>query len=423
MSTRRTFLKSTGLFMGAAIGSPILTKIGDVHGQGTPCKEDVQAILASLKEIAPYGIPQKRVEGSLAGQLATEAIRVRDVEYSALSGSDADREHVRSRNPAISQKVDSRVRAIAEDGLRYTDYKMKTEVEGVWAESNKATVIWNEHVKLKLDGDTDVNAPQETIENFTHLTTLRLIDSHWVVESDDPQFTLSTTSVENVDTTNSGAMRTKQDAPASTDRSARKPEDVLRQEVMNTRATQESSPQTLQTFQCEAWYSRENATAYALAYGDRPNEGSYHDAGNNCMNFVSQCLKTGGWHDQLGFYRDHANWWYSNIWPFGTQTWYNSQAWSDFMYTRPRGNRIFNIWDLWFGDVLQYDWVPTDNVLDHSAIVSYRNYSGVIYMAQHTWNYSFKPLSEIVAGLNSGTGYYPWRLWINYSYYADTCNG
>ena len=86
-------------------------------------------------------------------------------------------------------------------------------------------------------------------------------------------------------------------------------------------------------------------------------------------------------------------------------------------------NRIFNIWDLWFGDVLQYDWVPTDNVLDHSAIVSYRNYSGVIYMAQHTWNYSFKPLSEIVAGLNSGTGYYPWRLWINYSYYADTCNG
>jgi hypothetical protein len=155
-------------------------------------------------------------------------------------------------------------------------------------------------------------------------------------------------------------------------------------------------------------YSRENAANYAAYWGNNGGLDGYHNFGNNCTNFTSRCLKAGGWPDQLGWYKSTSAWWHDGDWPaYAAYPWHNCHYWYWFTNNSGRGDRIYNIWDLWFGDILLYDFEKNGHC-SHAAICHYRSGSYVIYMAQQTSHYAWKPLSEIVAGQD--WWYYPWRI-------------
>ncbi len=56
-------------------------------------------------------------------------------------------------------------------------------------------------------------------------------------------------------------------------------------------------------------YDRNSAVGYALKYALDPNPAYVYYQGNDCTNFVSQCLRAGGC--EMDYNRDHP-WWYNN---------------------------------------------------------------------------------------------------------------
>jgi hypothetical protein len=60
---------------------------------------------------------------------------------------------------------------------------------------------------------------------------------------------------------------------------------------------------------CSNIYDRKNVVNYALNYGKHPNPSYTYFHGNDCTNFVSQCLHAGG--VQNHFHPTHP-WWYKN---------------------------------------------------------------------------------------------------------------
>lgn len=156
-------------------------------------------------------------------------------------------------------------------------------------------------------------------------------------------------------------------------------------------------------------YDRDSASNYATEYANDPNS-DYVTASNDCTNFVSQCLKAGGWGTDYGWYKSRTRaWWYTGGRPTWSWTWANADYLHDYITASGRGESISNIWDMWYGDILLYDW-QDDGYQDHAAICHYRSNDGTLYMAQHTNNYSWKPLSDIVAGASSSWRYFPFRI-------------
>ena len=194
-----------------------------------------------------------------------------------------------------------------------------------------------------MAGDPDPRAPQDYSETITHCTLLQRDGAEWRIGYDDPSF-------------GTKSIRTGQvpvaDPPASLDRSQRTPQDVLAR-TLRAQPQQANVPDAIapQATGNNVYlpiiknglrqsYSREAATAYALAHGDAPtgDENGYHDFGNNCMNFVSQCLLAGGWPDVRGFYKSTDAWWHNNQWPFASYPWINSHYWYTFTSNTKRCN-------------------------------------------------------------------------------------
>ncbi|GAA5529825.1 hypothetical protein Hgul01_03639 [Herpetosiphon gulosus] len=224
-------------------------------------------------------------------------------------------------------------------------------------------------------------------------------DSSWKISYDDDRFGIE----HNITRKNSDIEIN----PASSDIKKRIDQNTLQKSIYLLDTERKNSTNLV--------YSRELATQYAIAHGAQEGENGYHEFSYNCTNFISQCLWTGGWVEVAGYYKSNSGWWYSGGWPFyAAYPWHNAQYWYEFTNNTRRGERIYNIWDLWFGDILQYNWTK-GYTMDHSAIVSYRSYTGVIYMTQHTPNYEGKPLSDVVAGdVDGDWNYFPWRMYVNY---------
>lgn len=383
------------------------------------------ASLASIDAISPSGMIEYRVTGNAEQRFFDIPVQIRHREYEALLGHTDRLASIQNQfstlayHAFVTRRVSSRISGLQHDGLRYTNYDLQTQLEGVWASAETATVIWTECVRFAIAGDPDPRAPQSYSEVITHCTLLKRDGSDWRIILDDPTF-------------GTESFRTGQeipivDPPARLDRGQRTPQDLLERTLAapttHHPASAASSPQTTNhnvylpiiTNGVSQTYSREAATAYALAHGDAPpdDENGYHVFNNNCMNFVSQCLKAGGWPQVLGFYKSTDAWWHTGDWPFyASYPWINSHYWYNFTLNSKRGERIYNIWDLWFGDVLQFSWHNT-NIMDHTAIVSFRSNSGIIYIAQHTVNYSHRPLTDMVADIavkEPQCVYYPWRM-------------
>lgn len=148
-----------------------------------------------------------------------------------------------------------------------------------------------------------------------------------------------------------------------------------------------------------ALYIRQSALNYALTYAAIPNPNYKYFKGNDCTNFVSQCLRAGGAKNY--FHRTHP-WWYlqgksSISWSVaGSLYWYirvctqenisGIRAQTFFKSTnQPLSNEILSVIEI--GDLIQYR--NTEGQVQHSAIITgfeNTNQGAQPLISQHTSN-------------------------------------
>lgn len=124
---------------------------------------------------------------------------------------------------------------------------------------------------------------------------------------------------------------------------------------------------------------------------------------NNCANFVSQILRSGGWNFAGGVNpNDTANWTPNLTGPAGpSRTWSSSR----YQYTYAKNNGyeyMDNIWNANAGDLLYTDWDPDntpDGQIDHVMFVAYDSFgepSGPL-IVQKSPNRSMIPIAQTIA--------------------------
>ena len=128
---------------------------------------------------------------------------------------------------------------------------------------------------------------------------------------------------------------------------------------------------------------------YATTHWDNYNP-DFRSWPNDCTNFISQILRTGGWKHDTGWYKSNSNWWYNSV--NQTFSWAGAENWAQFA-TR-RTTHLNNVWELVWTDILQLDFDQNDN-MNHSMFVN-RTSSTNIYLAYHTSDHYNKPLTEIL---------------------------
>lgn len=143
----------------------------------------------------------------------------------------------------------------------------------------------------------------------------------------------------------------------------------------------------VETMQARTRYNRLAAVRYALRHWNNPNPafGNFDTVGTggDCANFVSQCMRAGGWPFD---YRETAlnkEWWYRRVgddrFDASGNDWWSctwSLADSHFRYMRANHGLGINLLrnprlarTLSRGDTIYYDW-EGDGVLNHSSIVT-----------------------------------------------------
>jgi len=363
---------------------------------------NAEQVFASLDKIAPHNVIQNRVQGRAADELIKTPLQQAHAQYSALTGQpsslagSAQAYQHEATYRKVVKDVSDRISGIADDGLKYTNYTLETQVEGVWAEQRTATVLWVERVGLTMAGDADPNVPPAFYETRTHLTSLVRDGAAWRIEKDDPDFgrqQAPTFPLDGGPTPTTASQAVKQHSSIVRPKSQL----VIPSDAVNIMGS----------------YNPSNAKSYAESYKLSSREANaYHDFGQNYTNFVSQCMKHGGWQHVDGNRTSNASWWYSGWWPYyASHTWANAENFYWFIRDSGRGSHLNSVWSLMTGDVIQYDF-EKDNNINHTQICHYRSSTGVIYMAQHSTegssNYVWKPLSDILAGKDWWC--YAWRM-------------
>jgi len=130
------------------------------------------------------------------------------------------------------------------------------------------------------------------------------------------------------------------------------------------------------------YYQRSSAVNYArcYAYGYNPAYRNWISDDADCTNFVSQCVRAGGWPMTSGFY-----WWLPCYWWYGTYS--RSNSWTVahdfFVFTVGNGRGTTSTeTNLQPGDILSIDYEP-DGRINHQMIVSGKNSSGLL-LCGHT---------------------------------------
>jgi len=143
-------------------------------------------------------------------------------------------------------------------------------------------------------------------------------------------------------------------------------------------------------------YQRDQAVAYALGYGIDPNPGYIYIEGNDCTNFISQCLRAGG---ARNHYHTTHPWWYldgtmSGSWSVAAMLyWYirvstenNQGITAATMYQSTDGPMLPQITDtIILGDLIQYR--DGEGQIRHSTIITgFSSPGGEPLVTQHTRN-------------------------------------
>lgn len=160
-------------------------------------------------------------------------------------------------------------------------------------------------------------------------------------------------------------------------------------------------------------YNKIAAANYALAYATVSNSNNYRTYGNDCTNFVSQCLKAGGWIEAGGVFSRTSNssWFYGSYESSTSYTWAGAENHYWFHQSTGRSTLATSVYNMSLGDVLQADFGPTpDNNINHTVIISKEDASGNDFVSYHSSNTLNKPMSQFISDCGPGTSFYGWRL-------------
>ncbi|MBV9852126.1 MAG: amidase domain-containing protein [Armatimonadetes bacterium] len=166
-------------------------------------------------------------------------------------------------------------------------------------------------------------------------------------------------------------------------------------------------------------YDRQAAVGYAYAHAsaDRgPDDNyaynpSYRSYGNDCTNFVSQCLRAGGWQDTGWFYYSDWNW-FCNGGGWGrhssTWSWSNAADLFEFLHRSGRASLVNSWQDLQPGDVVQVNWDGGWPV-SHTMIVTGYDGWGYPTLTQHSNNRLNKTIWEYLQE-SPNASFYGWHI-------------
>ena len=150
-------------------------------------------------------------------------------------------------------------------------------------------------------------------------------------------------------------------------------------------------------------YNRQASKNYALKWWNSANPGYKNFGSDDCTNFVSQCVRAGGWPERGKYkYWSSSSWYYD--WgrrPGYSNTWTVANDFSKFLAIYSWRGRMYSLrhkpWNRYFqvGDIVQIDY-SRDGRWDHTMIVTKID-SNDMYMTYHSRNTRNKPLTQIMA--------------------------
>ncbi|MDD3191001.1 MAG: amidase domain-containing protein [Candidatus Pacebacteria bacterium] len=147
-------------------------------------------------------------------------------------------------------------------------------------------------------------------------------------------------------------------------------------------------------------YNREAAATYAYnnALKDVPNSAYFQNAGGDCTNFASHCLKAGGWVYSVDkyvptykAYKSDLSWYFYSTSPgCKSYSWGGAQNMYNFLSKSGRATAVsvtYNLGKLEKGDIIQSDTGVNGkfNGWDHTMVVSDKR-NGILYLSYHNDN-------------------------------------
>lgn len=205
---------------------------------------------------------------------------------------------------------------------------------------------------------------------------------------------------------------TVKDAPAKIVSSIRNNNAVQKDLLAYSTHYKESGPNIGDFFPPVYYYNQVAAANYARTYALSSNTSSYRTYANDCTNFISQCLITGGW-TETGSTLNRTQsdvWFYNSLGESLTSyTWAGANNHYQFHKVSARSTMGTTTGQLRLGDILQVDF-EGDGVVDHTVIVSKEDSSGADYVSYHTTNTLDKPLSQFISACPPGSKFYVWLV-------------
>jgi hypothetical protein len=166
-------------------------------------------------------------------------------------------------------------------------------------------------------------------------------------------------------------------------------------------------------------YARRWSNAYGGGYNPAypdfgPSWKNLWGAGNDCTNFASQIVAAGGWmqvmHPSL-VTTDNHYWWMSDESSY-SHSWSISHNFHWWMYYSGRGEFWHSFDAAGPGDVVQFDWGPNDQRIDHTMVMTSTDMYDW-YLTGHSTDLEDEPLAAI-GSRNPGMALYLFLMFYNY---------
>lgn len=336
-------------------------------------------------------------EQSLASQLLPTAEQAVRAEFQVLVDGNIPPAALASQAGATEELQRARQAFVnlRDNGISVTAFEVGLEPVAAVQSGRMALLVTTERAELHLSGPT--GTPQVTIQERQRRFTFQLAGNKW--------------SISKSAVVDAGASSSAQPLEA---RQPLVPADAV---CMPTLALTPSEPdlglqarnsQQLPTTAL-GLFNKSAAAAYARQWA-RTNNPAYVKQSNDCTNFVSQCMKAGGWSYVMDV--SPLPWFYVS-WPRPSWAWVNAHNFWWFTSGRPRGALVSRQSTLVPGDVVQFDW-DANGQIDHTMVVTSKDGAGNIYLSGHTDFTLDKALNQIVAE-HSGVRVYLWMMYYSFS--------
>jgi hypothetical protein len=162
-------------------------------------------------------------------------------------------------------------------------------------------------------------------------------------------------------------------------------------------------------------YNKTAAAAYAVKHATVYNTASYRTyTANDCTNFISQCLKAGGWSETGTSLSRTSNttWLYSSLGEsFTSYTWAGAHNHYFFHKETARSVAGAYISDLRLGDIMQVSF-NGDGQIGHTVIVSKEDTNGTDYVSYHSTNTLNKPVTQFLSDVRATSPSALFYVWL-----------